>query len=562
MKMILAKNLSLPSDAPARTIAVFGQKGSGKTYLAMVLTEGMLEAGVQVVCLDPTGVWWGLKAEGTGPGFPILVMGGDHGDVPLVYTSGAIVADFVIQSGQSVVLDLSAFNTNGEQDRFVCDFAERLFRGMNSQRTALHVMMDEADAFAPQNPQRKGYEVRMLGAIETIVRRGRSRGLGMTMITQRPAVLNKNVVEQADLIIATRIVGKNDHAALRDMTKLRATKEQQDEFLAAVPTLKNGKAFFWSPEWLNCFEEHEILKKRTFDSSKTPEPGEKRKAPKLAKVDLAKLTAEIQATVDQAKQNDPAEQRREIGRLQNELASVRAALKKYAEAPPVEVPKEVSVFDAHDLDTMEELLKSTEALSRRLDEAMAKVKAPQPLRLPTRERIHPSPPAAPWKPITKTVVAAARPSNGSSPTDLPKGERDTLIAAAQHPQGITREQASILTGYKRSTRDTYIQRLGTRGYVSVENGIVTATDAGKDALGDFEALPTGSQLARYWLGRLPEGERRVLEIVLDQPASREEISERTGYKRSTRDTYIQRLGVRKLVSSGSQGIMASSELFD
>jgi hypothetical protein len=318
MKMILAKNLSLPSDAPARTIAVFGQKGSGKTYLAMVLTEGMLEAGVQVVCLDPTGVWWGLKAEGTGPGFPILVMGGDHGDVPLVYTSGAIVADFVIQSGQSVVLDLSAFNTNGEQDRFVCDFAERLFRGMNSQRTALHVMMDEADAFAPQNPQRKGYEVRMLGAIETIVRRGRSRGLGMTMITQRPAVLNKNVVEQADLIIATRIVGKNDHAALRDMTKLRATKEQQDEFLAAVPTLKNGKAFFWSPEWLNCFEEHEILKKRTFDSSKTPEPGEKRKAPKLAKVDLAKLTAEIQATVDQAKQNDPAEQRREIGRLQNE----------------------------------------------------------------------------------------------------------------------------------------------------------------------------------------------------------------------------------------------------
>jgi hypothetical protein len=132
----------------------------------------------------------------------------------------------------------------------------------------------------------------------------------------------------------------------------------------------------------------------------------------------------------------------------------------------------------------------------------------------------------------------------------------------QHPQGITREQASILTGYKRSTRDTYIQRLGTRGYVSVENGIVTATDAGKDALGDFEALPTGSQLARYWLGRLPEGERRVLEIVLDQPASREEISERTGYKRSTRDTYIQRLGVRKLVSSGSQGIMASSELFD
>lgn len=62
------KAFKLPLDLVTQTQAIVATKGRGKTYLAMVQTEEMLEAGQQVVCLDPTGVWWGLRADGTGRG--------------------------------------------------------------------------------------------------------------------------------------------------------------------------------------------------------------------------------------------------------------------------------------------------------------------------------------------------------------------------------------------------------------------------------------------------------------------------------------------------------------
>ena len=93
-----------------------------------------------------------------------------------------------------------------------------------------------------------------------------------------------------------------------------------------------------------------------------------------------------------------------------------------------------------------------------------------------------------------------------------------------------------------------------------------ATDAGRDALPDAEPLPTGAALRDYWLARLPEGERRILEVLIESyPAEmdREVVSEKTGYdKRSTRDAYIQRLGLKQLVVASRGEVKASDELFD
>jgi hypothetical protein len=77
-------------------------------------------------------------------------------------------------------------------------------------------------------------------------------------------------------------------------------------------------------------------------------------------------------------------------------------------------------------------------------------------------------------------------------------------------------------------------------------------------------LPTGQELQAYWLRRLPEGERAVLEASLrsyPHAVDRESLSESTGYKRSTRDAYIQRLSARKLVVPGHGVVKASDHLF-
>jgi DNA-binding IclR family transcriptional regulator len=148
---------------------------------------------------------------------------------------------------------------------------------------------------------------------------------------------------------------------------------------------------------------------------------------------------------------------------------------------------------------------------------------------------------------------------------LPRGERQVLTAIAQHPGGVTREQLTVLTGYKRSSRDTYVQRLRERGHVDAAGEQLVATQAGVDALGaNFEPLPTGDALREHWLQRLPEGERRVLEVLIvnyPAPVERDAISDATDYKRSSRDTYLQRLGARRLVVTERGQVRASEELF-
>jgi DNA-binding MarR family transcriptional regulator len=148
---------------------------------------------------------------------------------------------------------------------------------------------------------------------------------------------------------------------------------------------------------------------------------------------------------------------------------------------------------------------------------------------------------------------------------LPKGEKAILTACAQYPGGADRTQLTILTGYKRSSRDAYLQRLREKGYVETSGDTVAATDAGVDALGaDFEPLPTGDALREHWFSRLPEGERKILAVLIDRypnAVARDELDEATGYKRSSRDAYLQRLSARKLVEAERGEVKASSLLF-
>jgi len=136
---------------------------------------------------------------------------------------------------------------------------------------------------------------------------------------------------------------------------------------------------------------------------------------------------------------------------------------------------------------------------------------------------------------------------------------------AQYPNGLRREQLGVLTGFKRSTRDAYIARLRPRGFVDVRGDRVVATPAGIQALGsDYEPPLRGAALRERVLSTLPEGERKVLAVAIEEyPAhvSRDAIDEVTGFKRSTRDAYIARLRARELVTLDGGAVRAAETLF-
>jgi Predicted ATPase len=150
---------------------------------------------------------------------------------------------------------------------------------------------------------------------------------------------------------------------------------------------------------------------------------------------------------------------------------------------------------------------------------------------------------------------------GGDHADIPLVES----ALIQFPEGRSREQLTVLTGYKRSTRDAYIQRLPEKGFIDDSSGLVLPTDAGIAALPNAEPLPTGPELQAYWLARLPQGERALLEQLIPaypQAVDREALTEATGYQRSTRDAYLQRMRAKQLIEEPGRGMVrASANLF-
>jgi hypothetical protein len=569
LKLRLSPDVTLPTDAVTQTFAVLGKRGSGKTNTASVLAEQLIEAGLPVVYVDPIGVTWGLRhsRDGKSPGLPVIILGGEHADVPLEETGGAVIADFVIEHRQPVVLDLGLFS-KGAQRRFMVDFAERLYL---KNRDALHVMLDECDTFVPQRIDHGGE--RLVGAINDLVRKGRARGLGVTLISQRPALVNKDVLTQVETLIAHRMTGPQDRDAIERWIEHNADRDGAD-VLASLQTLEDGDAWVWSPSWLKKMVRTHINLRETFDSSATPKAGARTVTPKhAAEVDLGELRDKLAATIEKSKADDPRELKRRI-----------AELEKRGPAKSVEVPA-LSKEQTKVLADLRGILGGLKGCLPKLDEKLADlVLLHQSFNDDTMEMsarvekliangVFTGPTTAPTlrygaNGVRKTVVAVERRPE-SYDGELPKGERAVLTAVAQNPDGAARNQISALTGYKQQTRDAYISRLVAKRFVEAPHGeLVRVTADGMGALGSsFEPLPTGAALIDHWKGKLPKGERQIFETLVDawpEGVTREWLTEVTGFVQQTRDAYISRLVRRKIIDKAERGrpIRASRAVMD
>lgn len=558
MKLDISDSLKLPIEAVTQTFAILAKRGAGKSYTGCVMVEEMLKASQQVIIADPVGVWWGLRssADGKSPGFPIVVFGGDHGDLPLEENAGEVVAQSIVENGFSAVLDLSLFR-KAAQVRFMTAFAEALYR---LNRKPLHFMVDEADEFAPQRPMH-GAE-RLLGAFEDIVRRGRARGLGVTLITQRAAVLNKNVLTQIEVLVVLRTISPQDRAAIEAWTEIHGTEKQLEQLSETMASLPIGTAWFWSPGWLDIFKKIVVRKKETFDSSATPEVGGAVTKPKaLAEVNLEKLGAQIKATVESAKANNPAELKKEIARLKKELG-------KPVEKGITEI-KEVPTFTASDEVKIRQVVEKLDEVKRMFERGVVKIpaieellsKITKPAAVPQRmEVVQPRRPATAFRQTTDIKGNL----NGESPTG---GLRRMLIALAQRP-GLSARQLGVRSGLSSTSGsfNTYLSKARSCGWLQGGRDRMNITLDGIAAVGAYEPLPEGRDLLDHWLRDLGQsGAARILRAlagVHPNYLTKEELGAVTELSSNSGsfNTYLSKLRTLELIE-GSNPLKASDELF-
>lgn len=608
MPLRIAPDLALPDDVVTQSIAILARRGAGKTYTATVLVEEVVRASLPVVVLDPTGAWWGLRSsvDGQSAGMPVVIFGGDHGDVPLEPTAGRVIADVVLDHPGAYIVDLSRFESKAAEQRFAADFLERLYRLKKRESGPLLLVVDEADVFAPQRPGTE--QIRTLGALESIVRRGRIKGLGDVLISQRAAVLNKNVLTQTEILVVLQTTGPQDRAAIDDWIAGNGSREQRDAVLGSLASLDRGEAWVWSPSFLRILQRVRIRARATFDSSRTPEAGETAIAPKaFAKVDLAALGERIAATVERSKADDPAELRKRIRDLEqgNQLMAETIKAGPQTVTEGIEIPvlngqvPELRLAIGELVNAGQRLVEVATAIGDAAaviqstgDSITAAIGRVQgypnvggqveraPRGVPEGGRKAPISGSGRGDPAVATLAPAV-PSRtpapvvtGDAPAEsvkLKAGARRMLEALASlHPTALTRVQVATLADIspRSGTFSDYMSALRVGGLIAESGNTIALTEAGVALAGGAvgRGAPSPAEMIDMWSRKLKAGARRMLAVlheVYPDGVDRRELGERAEISSisGTFSDYLSILRGNGLIEEDGGLIRAGAALF-
>ncbi len=289
------KRNPIPVEALARRLAFVGTTGSGKTYTAKGGVERKLLSREKVVIIDPLDVWWGLRlqADGKTPSaYELVIFGGKHGDLPISENGGKLLGEAIAAAKESCIVSLGALRTEAARRRFMVSFLDSLYEHTDPERSEPYtVVFDEADMWAPQKPF-GGNAEQLLHTMEEIVRRGRVRGFTPWLISQRPAIMNKNVLSQVDGMVAMQLTGAHDRNAIGAWIEGHADPKETKDLLASLASLQQGRGLLWVPRD-GILQTMWFPENATFDSSRSPKRGEKKRDIKLKPLNLDRLKGQL-----------------------------------------------------------------------------------------------------------------------------------------------------------------------------------------------------------------------------------------------------------------------------
>jgi DNA helicase HerA-like ATPase len=275
-------SIQIPINAATKTFAMLAKRGAGKTYTVGVMAEEFSRNHLPFVVFDPIDVWWGLRlsADGKGKGLPIVVFGLEHADIPLTRDMGRQIAQAIVKENISCVISTFGMPKVGMR-YLIAEFADEL---LNINNTPRHVFIEEAHEFVPLRVM--GTMAKTFSAVEALVVMERNRVIGVTLINQRAATINTDVLTQLDTLLAFRNVSPQDRKALKDWVEYHSAEGDFEKFMASLPSLPTGEGWIWSPEFLGIFERIHIRKRETFHPDRE-KIGDKFVMPQLDQVGVA-----------------------------------------------------------------------------------------------------------------------------------------------------------------------------------------------------------------------------------------------------------------------------------
>jgi hypothetical protein len=538
---------------------ILSDSGHGKSWLIRKMAEEC-SGKVQQIIFDPEGDFITLREK-----YPFALISKAGGDLPLNIRHAETLAHKILETGLSVIIDLYELK-KPDRIEFVRVFTDALIEAPKKIRRSCIVYYDEAQMFCPQDKSAAS-----TWSIIDICTRGRKRGLCAVLATHRASIMNNDAMAQCK----NKFMGST--SLPDDQKKVAHELGLYDK--EEIRNLRNlGKGEFWTfgaaiSKEIKLFKVGQVktthLKSGGKLKSPPPTPSAIKKIvsklesiPEEAEVELkskADMMLQIKLLRQQLKQIpkiQPAPDNKHEAKLLQQLDSLRNQAKAISD--------ESNQWQRLAKEYHSTLYSVSCYFGKKIPEC--KIQFNKKLHSPTTSKI---PVHQKDSPVSKQLRDSGyKPINDNvGDVSLPEGEKKILTWLCQKGCEVDRSQLTIMTGYKRSSRDAYIARLKNKGYVASSGSGIEATQAGVNALGgNYTPLPTGDALQEYWLKELPEGERKILEVLIaayPYAVSRDAITDKTNYMRSSRDAYIARAKTKELiVDAGSGMIKAADTLFD
>src|SRR5216683_831336 len=554
--------LDLPALVDTRLL-IQANSGGGKSWLLRLIAE---RAGIQTIVLDNEGEFASLREA-----VDVLLVGAG-GELPANPRHAALLARRLLEYKVPAVVDLYELKL-AERRCFVKLFIESLIHLPRDLWRPTLVILDEAHIYCPE---RGSGEAESTEAVISLMSQGRKRGYAGVIATQRLSKLHKDAAAEANNVIIGRTwldadqVRAGDALGLSKADRLKLRDVGQGEFYAFGPALgQPGVVHFRSDQVRTTH----------------PRPGQRHlltaPAPSRAiRGVLAKFGDLPHEVEEEIRGLDEA--RRRIAELERQIKQLRGA-NEAQQIDQVAIERAVKSAVERERAAWQRKLEQGSVRFRHMTAALAstgqsleKVK----VLLEDIEREWPDQssvvtavpssvnhrPERTTKPANDDRVASAETLDG--PLKLAAGERRILTALAQHPQGRSKVQVAVLTGYAATGGgfNNYLGALRSRGLIEGDGDRLMITEAGIRALGSWEPLPAGHALIDYWRGRLGKAERLIIETLTQAyPAAlnKEEIAARAGYEANGGgfNNALGRLRTLELVQ-GRGELRASDDLFD
>lgn len=612
----LGRGVTWPAALASQAIAELGMRGAGKSNAGRVYAEELFNAGIPFVVFDPVGGWVGIRSgrDGrAGGGLPVPIFGGAHGDLPLDRSSGPRIADLVIDRQLSCVLDLSHEDfSETDKQVFLAAFGERLYRRKKRETGWLALILEEADDYAPQPRSGggvKGPAAATLGVFQRLVRRGRSRGLGALMITQRSAAINKDLLYMVGTLVAFRTTGPRDQEAIDGWLKYNQP-EIRERVMGSLARLEDGEAWVIAQEALGSIERVKFRRMTTYDTGSTPEHGGQAKPATLADIDVPALSKELAAAAEKRKAEDPEELRRQLAEMRaayQPLAAdlapgggpkeVRAALHRLMTAKPppaAKAPRDVPVLKAEHVKRLEtaveRLLAGMASMGDRLAQRQQVVVTEagtlrteiRAALAATRDAHGNARGAVAGSALMPAAVGAGRPAAQSRPAPVVSRERSSggrvgdgrqrlLSALAVRDRPLSRFELGVFAVMSSGggTFRTYLPQLLREGLITEDqqHRLYLTAEGGKAADATVAPAP-GAPLREAWARQLSSGGMQrlfdVLVAAYPQGLTRAELGEKAemSHTGGTFRTYFPKLSRLGLVEDDRGQVRAVKELFE